>query len=735
MRQKAAANGRTETYTMSENTNANTENSENRNENEKTEEVKRGGISVEAEHIFPIIKKWLYSDKDIFIREIVSNASDAVTKLRRLDSLGEISLPEGEAAKFRVDVELDAEAGTVSVTDNGIGMTRGELEKYICSIALSGALDFIRKYESSDGDASDKAAGSGIIGHFGLGFYSSFMVSDSVEIDTLSYTGGEAVHWSCTEAGDYVITKSDREERGTTVTMHISETEKDYLRREKLLEILKKYCSFMPVPVYFDSGEEDTAAGDGKDGAADGTGKKEPQPINDTLPLWAKPQSEITDEEYNEFYHKLFSDIDDPLFHIHINADYPLNFKGILYFPKIRTETQSLEGHVKLFYNQVFVADNIKEVLPDYLLMLRGALDCPELPLNVSRSYLQDSAYVKRIAQFIVKKVADKLNSLAKNDREKYEKVYSDIRIFIEYACLREKKFYDRVSDSLLLRLTDGKYRTFDEYLKNAEPKKETAGAGGAEASDGDASGNEEEKGPEEKKETDGDDGKKPEGTVYYATDTALQTQYISMLTGAGKEVAVFDLLLDSQYITAIEQYREGISFRRVDADISDAVKAGGGDGEKDKDGGNKVPEALAGLMRKVSGNEKLEVIAEPLVDASVPAVLTVSEQSRRFEDMMRLYAAPGEEYVPPVPADMKLTLNTRCGAYAKLVKLAGEGGGSGDSDGGDETAKAASPEDEAAERYASFVYRLALLAQKKLTAGELSAFLSDSYRLLELFD
>ncbi|MBQ7591069.1 MAG: molecular chaperone HtpG [Clostridia bacterium] len=723
---------------MSENTNANTE---NMNEKEETgSEVKRGGISVEAEHIFPIIKKWLYSDKDIFIREIVSNASDAVTKLRRLDSLGEISLPEGEAAKFRVDVELDAEAGTVSVTDNGIGMTREELEKYICSIALSGALDFIRKYESSGGDASDKAAGSGIIGHFGLGFYSSFMVSDTVEIDTLSYTGGEAVHWTCTEAGDYEITRSDREERGTTVTMHISSTEKDYLRSEKLLEVLKKYCSFMPVPVYFDSGEDGTATGEGKDAAADGTGKKEPQPINDTLPLWAKPQSEITDEEYNEFYHKLFSDIDDPLFHIHINADYPLNFKGILYFPKIRTETQSLEGHVKLFYNQVFVADNIKEVLPDYLLMLRGALDCPELPLNVSRSYLQDSAYVKRIAQFIVKKVADKLNSLAKNDREKYEKVYSDIRIFIEYACLREKKFYDRVSDSLLLRLTDGRYRTFDEYLENADRKNEKSPAEGAETSDGDASGNEEEKGPEEKKETDGGDGKKPEGTVYYATDTALQTQYISMLTGAGKEVAVFDLLLDSQYITAIEQYREGISFRRVDADISDAVKDGSG--EKNKDGKNEVPKALARLMRKVSGNEKLEVAAEPLVDAAVPAVLTVSEQSRRFEDMMRLYAAPGEEYVPPVPSDMKLTLNTRCGAYAKLVRLAGEGdGASGDSDGGkdagsgEKTEQAAAPEDEAAERYASFVYRLALLAQKKLTAGELSAFLSDSYRLLELFD
>ena len=362
--------------------------------NHNNEHVMRGGISVETQHIFPIIKKWLYSDKDIFLREIVSNASDATIKLKRLNSLGEITLSEDDTLK--ITVTLDKDEGTITVTDNGIGMTADELQKYICSIALSGALDFIEKYEGGD-------SSNGIIGHFGLGFYSSFMVSDTVEVDTLSYTGGDAVHFSCNEIGEYEITASDRKERGTSVIMHISDAEKEYLESSKLISILNKYCAFMPVEITFEDGENDAIK------------------INDTEPLWCKTSSEISDDEYNNFYHKLFSDFDEPLFSIHINADYPLNFKGILYFPRIKNEAQSLEGEVKLFYNQVFVADNIKEVLPEYLLMLRGALDCPELPLNVSRSYLQDNAYIKKIGQHIVKKVADKLNSLINNDREKYE--------------------------------------------------------------------------------------------------------------------------------------------------------------------------------------------------------------------------------------------------------------------------------------------------------------------------
>ncbi len=629
---------------------------------EINEEVVRGGISVETQHIFPIIKKWLYSDKDIFLREIVSNASDAVVKLKRLHSLGQFTLPENE--QFKITVALNKDEGTITVTDNGIGMTREELEKYICSIALSGALDFIEKYE--DGDAS-----GGIIGHFGLGFYSSFMVSTTVEIDTLSYTGGEAIHWSCVDAGEYEISKSDRKSRGTSVIMHISDSEKEYLEPERLRAILNKYCSFMPVEIYFEDGEVcECECGHEEDEECE---CHEHRPINDSLPLWARLPSEITEEEYNEFYHKLFNDFDDPLFYVHINADYPLNFKGILYFPKIRNEQQSLEGEVKLFYNQVFVADNIKEVLPDYLLMLRGALDCPELPLNVSRSYLQDNAYVRKIGQHIVKKVCDKLNALANTEREKYEEIYEDVRIFIEYACLREKKFYDRVKDSLMLRLvtdagSDVKTVTIEEYLEHA---KETH-----------------------------------EGQIYYTNDPSQQAQNIELLRNEGIEVAIFDLIVDSQYLAAIEHYREDIKFIRVDSGISDIIKASNEDAPE-------VDEKIVELFIKVSGNDKLSVVGEKLKNADIPALLSVSEESRRMEDMMRLYSLSGDAF-GAFPLDYTLTINTSSPIYSKLCAMI-------------------ESNDTNTELCASYIYRLALLSQKKPTAEELSAFLSDSYKILGL--
>ena len=363
-------------------------------------EIKKGGISVETNHIFPIIKKWLYSEKDIFLREIVSNATDAITKLKRLSSLGQY---DGGDEKYSVKVTLDKDAKTLTVSDNGIGMTEEELEKYICSIALSGALDFIQKYE-------DQNQNNGIIGHFGLGFYSSFMVSDTVEIITKSYTGESAVHWTCNGAGEYEIESCERDGHGTDVIMHISEEENEYLDKYKIREILDKYCSFMSVDIFF---KDEDSSEDKKEAAEDD------KPINNTSPLWLKNPSDCTDEEYNEFYKKVFGDYRDPLFHIHINADYPLNFKGILYFPKRTNEYESYEGQIKLFYNQVFVADDIKDVIPDYLLMLKGVLDCPELPLNVSRSYLQDNAYIKKVASHIVKKVADKLCSMCQNDRDK----------------------------------------------------------------------------------------------------------------------------------------------------------------------------------------------------------------------------------------------------------------------------------------------------------------------------
>ncbi len=613
------------------------------------EEMKKGGISVETEHIFPIIKKWLYSDKDIFLREIVSNACDAVTKLRRLSSLGQISDIDDD---YKITVRADKEEGTITVSDNGIGMTEGELEKYLCNIALSGALDFINKYEGEENK------NNGIIGHFGLGFYSSFMVSDRVTVVTKSYTGAPAVKWECGEAGEYTVSPSDRETRGTDIIMHITEGEEEYLEDRKLLSILNEYCSFMPVPIYFE-GEKKPEP----EKTEDGTEKEpeEPKPINDTHPLWMKNPSDCTEEEYLEFYRRVFHDYREPLFHIHINADYPLNFKGILYFPKITNEYESLEGQVKLYYNQLFVADNIKEVIPEFLLMLRGIVDCPELPLNVSRSYLQNSGYVTKMSQHIVKKVADKLNALFNNERESYEKLWEDVKIFVEYGSLRDKKFYDRVKGSVLYPLTSGKTVTLDEYLEAAKEKHEN--------------------------------------TVYYASDKMAQAQYISMLEAEGIDIAYLDKGLDNQFISMVEQDRN-VKFLRVDAGVADALK-GGGEKLECKE--------LSDLFVKVSGKNDLKVSFENLKDETLPAMLTVSEQDRRFGDMMRMY---GMQESMPAPSG-ELILNSSCGLIKRLCD------------------KAVS-EPESAEESAKYIYSLSLLAQRRLDGDELKAFLSGSYGLLD---
>lgn len=608
-------------------------------------EKQTGGISVNTENIFPVIKKWLYSEKDIFLRELVSNATDAITKLKRLQSLGET--PEtGEP--FRVDVVLDKTAKTLTVEDNGIGMTEEELKKYICSIALSGAVDFIRKYEGSgDGEKS------GIIGHFGLGFYSAFMVSERVEIFTRSYTGAPAVHWSCDGDGAYELETGEREKRGTEVVLHIADDETEYLDSGKIREMLRKYCSFMPVEIYFDDGSEKKE------------GEKE-EPVNDTTPLWQKNPADCTDEEYKDFYQKVFADYREPLFWIHINADYPLNFKGILYFPRLATNYDSLEGQVKLYYNQVFVADNIKEVIPEYLLMLKGVLDCPELPLNVSRSYLQTNTYVAKVSAHIVKKVADKLKSLCRDERERYEKVFDDIKTFVEYACIRDGKFYDRVKESLLLKLTDGTHVTIDEYLEKA---KETH-----------------------------------ENKVYYATDPSVQAQYIALYRAEGIDVAHFDSLVDTQFAACVESHREGVKFIRVDADLTSLSK-----GENAEEN-----EALRTLFRKVSGNEKLNVKFEALKDAAIPAVLNVSEESRRMEDMMKMYRmSGGADFGKNFPLDMTLVLNTASPLISKLAAM----------DGNDAAG---------AENYASYIYRLSLLSLRKFTAEEMERFLKDSYKMLD---
>ncbi len=600
--------------------------------------MKKGGISVETEHIFPIIKKWLYSDKDIFLREIVSNACDAVTKLRRLSSLGQVELNDD----YRITVKADKEAGTITVSDNGIGMTEEELDKYLCQIALSGALDFIKKYEGED------AASNGIIGHFGLGFYSSFMVSDTVTVETKSYTDAPAVRWICGENGEYAMEPSDKATRGTDVVMHVAAGEEEYLNDSRLKGILEQYCSFMPVEIYYEGAEAEAAEPE------EGKAPEAPKPINDVAPLWTKNPFDCTEEEYLAFYQKVFHDYREPLFHIHINADYPLNFKGILYFPKITNEYESLEGQVKLYYNQVFVADNIKEVIPEFLLMLRGVVDCPELPLNVSRSYLQNSGYVTKMSQHIVKKVADKLNSLFNTEREKYEALWPDIKIFAEYGCLRDKKFYDRVKGSLLYPLTNGKTVTLDEYLETAKEKHEN--------------------------------------TVYYATDKASQAQYIAMLEVEGIELAYLDKGLDNQFISMVEQDR-GVKFLRVDAGVADALK---GDGEVYEN------QELVDLFKKVSGSDKLTVRFETLKDASLPAILTVSEEQRRFGEMMKLYGMGGDMPAP----EGELVLNAGCDVIRRL----------------------ADKPDEAAAKY---LYMLALIGQRQLTADELRDFLASSYEVL----
>ena len=604
------------------------------------ENIKKGGISVDTEHIFPIIKKWLYSEKDIFLRELVSNASDAITKLIRLGSLG---LRKDTDESYRIDVLLDVDAATLTIRDNGIGMTEEELTKYICSIALSGAVDFIQKYENeADG------AKNGIIGHFGLGFYSAFMVSDRVEVITKSYTDAPAVHWVCNENGEYECKACEKDEHGTDVILHISEDEKEYLSPSKIRAMLEKYCSFMPVEIYFDNGKPEDAP---------------KEPVNDVHPLWQKAPSECTKEEYNEFYHKVFTDYREPLFHIHINADYPLNFKGILYFPKLANEYETIEGQIKLYYNQVYVADNVGEIIPEYLLMLKGVLDCPELPLNVSRSYLQTNTYVSKVSAHIVKKVADKLCSLCNTAREDYAKVWQDCAPFVEYACMKDRKFYDRVKSALLLNMTDGSPKTYEEYLEAAKEKHEN--------------------------------------TVYYATDRALQAQYISMFEDAGISVALLERPIDVQFATMLEQYMDGVKFLRVDADIADVLK---GDGEIAED------EALKAVFAEIVG-DRVTIRFDALKDATVPAVLNVSEESRRMEEMMRLYGMGGSDM--PSMAESTLVLNTTSPLVKKLCETA-------------------SIDREKASAMASYLYKLSLLSQKKFSADEMQSFMKDSFDLLE---
>lgn len=604
----------------------------------------KGEISVQTQHIFPVIKKWLYSEKDIFLREIVSNASDAVTKHKRLIALSKIE-PDGTA--YRIDVKLDKKAKTITVSDNGIGMSEEELDKYINKIALSGAVDFIEKHEG------DKT-GSGIIGHFGLGFYSSFMVADKVEIITKSFDGSPAVRWICDEEGSFETSTAERAYHGSDIIMHVNDSEKEYLDAERLQGILDKYCAFMPVEIYFDEVGKKKKKDSDKNAAEDDVEK----PVNDTSPLWLRQSADIKPEEYNDFYRKVFYDYRDPLFYIHINADYPLNFKGILYFPKQKNEMEPVENQVKLFYNQVFVADNIKEIIPDFLLNIKGVLDCPELPLNVSRSYLQTNTYVAKVSAHIAKKVSDKLSGMFNTDREGYEKIWNDIAPFVEYACLRDKKYYDRVKNAILFKTVDGKLVTLDEYTE----------------------------------------GKK-EATVYYTNAPELQSYYVNLLKKQNKTVLLLDRFIDSQFLTFLEQENPKLKFARVDASL-DAV---GGESEEN--------EKLTKLFKEVVGKEDITIKTVKLKDSLVPALIEIDEQSRRFSEMMRAYAAGGVgDGMPDMPEKSTVVVNLESPIIKRIE---------------------ASDDEEKSKKLVKQAYMMALLSSRQLTADEMTEFIETTVELL----
>ena len=564
-------------------------------------QFEKGNLSINSENILPIIKKWLYSDADIFVRELVSNAADAITKLNRLDNLGEANLAEDEA--FAIKIVLDKDARTIKFIDNGVGMTADEIKKYINQIAFSGATDFVNRYkEKMDAEGE-------IIGHFGLGFYSAFMVADKVEIDSLSYRAdADAAHWLCEGGIEFEISAGSRSERGTTVTLHISDDGEEFLDDYTLRRIVKKYCGFIPVEIYF---ENAAAKAHDKD------------PMNDKNPLWLKKASEVTDEEYKKFYHQVFMDFNEPLFWIHLNMDYPFRLKGILYFPRLKHELESIEGQVKLFSNQVFVADNIKEVIPEFLLLLKGVMDCPDLPLNVSRSFLQNDGYVEKLSGYIVRKVADKLVSLSTNNRDEYNKYWDDINQFIKYGCVREADFYEKCRDAVLYKSTKGEYFTLGEYIERNEPKI----------------------------------GKK----IVYANSAKRQSQYIRMFEEQGVDVILLTTRLDAPFTTHIEAMEEGVSFARIDSELSEIMKGEEAEKKETKEEKDRK-KSLVTKFKEAIGSKSLTVEVQDFKNEAIPAMIFLSEESRRVQEMGRIYGMK----IGDGKTDEKLVLN---GAN-ELVKL-----------------------------------------------------------------
>lgn len=689
---------------------------------------KHGNLSISSENIFPIIKKWVYSDHDIFVRELVSNGCDAITKLKKLDMMGEYSLPDDYKANIQIIV--NPEEKTLKFIDNGLGMTAEEVEEYITQIAFSGATEFLEKYK-------DKTTEDEMIGHFGLGFYSAFMVAEEVHIDTLSYKeGAKPVHWTCDGGTEYDMEEGNKETVGTEITLYLSEDSVEFSNEYRVREIIEKYCSFMPVAIYLskENAEQEYETIDEADLKEDDVvveriheeakmeekekedGSKEmvevspakdkvkinkrPVALNDTKPLWTKHPNECEKDDYIAFYRKVFMDYKEPLFWIHLNMDYPFNLKGILYFPKINTEYDSVEGTIKLYNNQVFIADNIKEVIPEFLMVLKGVIDCPDLPLNVSRSALQNDGFVNKISEYISKKVADKLTGMCKTDKESYEKYWDDISPFIKFGCLKDTKFCDKMSDYMLFKNLDHKYLTLKECIENNKP----AEAEKAEAAGETAEGETDESGTEN-----ADEKKEEKVTIYYVTDEQQQSQYINMFKAEGMDAVILTHNIDSPFITQLEQRNESVKFERIDADLTDTFKQDVAAEEEETFKAN--TETLTDIFRKALGNDKLDVKVERLKNESVASMMTLSEESRRMQEMMKMYGMPGMN--PDMfGSDVTLVLNVNHPLVQYVLN---------------------NKEGEHTELFCKQLYDLALLGNKPLNPEEMTAFINRSNEIMML--
>ena len=694
---------------------------------------KHGNLSINSDNLFPIIKKWLYSDHDIFFRELISNGCDAITKLKKLEMMGEYTLPSDY--KPEIHVVVNPEEKTLKFIDNGLGTTADEVEEYINQIAFSGATDFIEKYK-------DKANDDQIIGHFGLGFYSAFMVADQVTIDTLSYKdGATAVHWSCDGGTEFDMADGTKEGVGTEITLFLNEDSVEFSNEYRAREVIEKYCSFMPTPIFLEKANAETEyetidAADKLDTDTvvetiheeakteekeNENGEKEvvevspakdklkivkrPVPLNDTNPLWAKSPNECTDEEYKAFYRKVFLDYKEPLFWIHLNMDYPFNLKGILYFPKINTEYDSIEGTIKLYNNQVFIADNIKEVIPEFLMLLKGVIDCPDLPLNVSRSALQNDGFVKKISEYITKKVADKLIGMCKTDKENYEKYWDDISPFIKFGCLKDTKFCDKMNDYILFKNLDDKYLTLPELLVKEEEKKDE---NKDEAEVLDADGN-----PIKKESTDAADENTEEKderkVIYYVTDKLQQGQYIKMFKEQNMDAVILDHNIDTSFISQLEQRNEHYKFMRIDADVTESLKD-----ETSAEDLKAETDTLTDVFKKALNNDKLTVKVEKLKNADIASVITLSEEGRRMQDMMKMYAMNGMGGMDPnmFAADQTLTLN----ANNELVKYIFE-----------------HKDSEHVPMFCEQLYDLAMLSNQPLSVDAMAKFVQRSNQIMML--